>query len=194
MNIYGKETGKTSSSLYFIAIIPPPDICSEIIAVKNDFRERFRSMHALRTIPHITLKAPFSITDEERNALVDWFNEFDAGIAPFNQALHNFSCFAGRRNPVIFIEPQMNVSLKSLQEKIVSGIKQRFPDVSVAANENYFHPHVTVGYRDLTYDNFTLAWEEYRNKTFNRVFRVENFCLLQHDRKQWNIVAVHPLS
>jgi 2'-5' RNA ligase len=179
------------TSLYFVAIIPPQELCDAITAVKNDFKERFSSKHALRLIPHITLKAPFSSANEAK--VKDWFSNVPSTVPPFQQRLHHFNCFSNKRNPVIFIEPELNDALKQLQRDIIADFKKNFATIPVPQNELNFHPHITVGYRDLSYENFLLAWSEYRDKSFDASFRVENFCLLQHDRKQWNTISKYSL-
>ena len=41
---------------------------------------------------------------------------------------------------------------------------------------------------------FTKAWQEYENKSFNADFEVDAFYLLQHDTKNWNIIATKSLQ
>ena len=45
------------ANLYFIAIIPPQEICEAITAIKQDFAERFKSSKALKIIPHNHFKS-----------------------------------------------------------------------------------------------------------------------------------------
>ncbi|RZJ47805.1 MAG: RNA 2',3'-cyclic phosphodiesterase, partial [Chryseobacterium sp.] len=55
--------------------------------------------------------------------------------------------------------------------------------------KNYsFHPHVTVGYRDLTWENYLKAWEVYCEKEFKTKFIVDKIMLLRHDGK-WIPIA-----
>ena len=183
-----------TASLYFIAIIPPADICEEITAIKKDFAARFNSRHALRLIPHITLKAPFALAPASHEAALRWFVSLDVPRNRFVQRLNNFGCFANKRNPVIFIEPVLEPPLQHLQQRIVASFRETFPGVPVPQNEAKFHPHMTVAYRDLSYAGFKKAWEEYRHKQYVRSFTVDNFSLLQHDQKQWNIVATSSLE
>ncbi|HEX6915072.1 MAG TPA: 2'-5' RNA ligase family protein, partial [Chitinophagaceae bacterium] len=96
------------NSLYFVAVIPPQPLCGKITAVKQDFRERFHSSHALRLVPHITLKAPFSFPDEKKPEVLDWFAQLPVPAAAFRQKLSGFDCFRSKRNPVIFIVPELN--------------------------------------------------------------------------------------
>lgn len=159
-----------SNVLFFVAIIPPEDICERITSIKYDFRDRFGSRHALRLVPHITLKAPFGVPVAETGTVVDWFYHIPLNPGPFPQALQNFKSFSSRRNPVIFIEPELTPELQFLQQAVLADFMRAFPTISPAQNEFHFHPHITVGYRDLDYT-------------------VDNFCLMQHDKKQWNIAA-----
>lgn len=182
------------STLFFIAVIPPPELCEAITQVKEDFHQRFHSRHALRLIPHITLKAPFSVPSSQRGMVTDWFNTIPATVGCFEQRLEHFNCFRNKRNPVIFIVPELNSCLQQLQRIVIAAFKERFPELPVSPNELEFKPHITVAYRDLTYANFIAAWNEYAEKKFDTAFRVENFYLLQHDKKQWNVVASHSLA
>jgi 2'-5' RNA ligase len=56
-----------------------------------------------------------------------------------------------------------------------------------------FKAHVTIAYKDLSSEMFSKAWQEYKHKTFDAVFDVEAFYLLQHDTKKWNIIATKSL-
>lgn len=46
------------SSLYFLAVIPPEPVFSEVMAFKKEMSERFSSSRALKSPPHITLLPP----------------------------------------------------------------------------------------------------------------------------------------
>lgn len=179
--------------LYFIALIPPENICQDITIFKEEMALRFNSKHALRTVPHITLKAPFEVAAEKYEQVVDWFKYMSITIKPFQQELKDFGAFDNKRNPVIFIKPVINNSLKFLQQQVLQNFKTAFPFIPPASNETKFHPHITVAYRDLSYTNFSEAWKEYASKRFEASFEVKNFHLLQHDGKKWNVIQQHAL-
>jgi 2'-5' RNA ligase len=178
----------SKSNLYFIAIIPPQEICEAITAIKHDFAERFKSSKALRVIPHITLKAPFKFPAEKHTEVLRWFTSTNITVNSFQQELKDFGSFANKRNPVIFIEPLMNESLKTLQKNILSHFIKEFGKEQVAQNEYKFNPHMTVAYRDLLYHQYKMAWEEYQSTKFEATFEVNSFHLLQHDGKKWNSI------
>jgi len=175
----------SKANLYFIAIIPPQEIGEAVAAIKQDFAVRFKSSKALRVIPHITLKAPFKFDTAKHTELLRWFASTPVTVNSFQQELKDFGCFANKRNPVIFIEPVMNESLKQLQKIILNHYIKSFGKVQVAQNEYKFNPHMTVAYRDLQFHQFKIAWEEYQSKKFEAVFEVNSFYLLQHDGKKW---------
>src|SRR4029077_20077576 len=95
-------------NLYFIAIIPNEEICVEIESFKLDFAEHFESRHALRVIPHITLKAPFKLADSKHADLLNWFKKLFISTKPFQIELKNFGAFHNKNNPVVYVQPIMN--------------------------------------------------------------------------------------
>ena len=181
-------------NLYFIAIIPPDEICKAITTVKQDFADRFKSKKALKVVPHITLKAPFKFPVQEQTSLLRWFALTPVSVHPFQQELKDFGCFTNKRNPVIFIEPVMNESLALLQKNVVKHFIKAFGKNQVAQNEFRFNPHMTVAYRDLLFPQFKTAWEEYETKEFEAIFEVNKFHLLQHDGKKWNSIREFALQ
>jgi 2'-5' RNA ligase len=175
----------SKANLYFIAIIPPAEIRKAITQIKKDFVEQFKSSKAQRVIPHITLKAPFKFPAEKHTEVLRWFASTNIAVNSFQQELKDFGSFANKRNPVIFIEPVMNESLKTLQKNILNHFIKEFGKEQVAQNEYKFNPHMTVAYRDLLYHQYKIAWEEYQLKKFKAIFEVSSFHLLQHDGKKW---------
>ena len=178
-------------NLYFIAVIPPGDICREIEIFKRDFAERFAAKEALKNVAHITLKAPFKLPVEQHGRLAEWFNNLSIEEVPFGLRLKDFDCFID--NLVIFIKPEPNILLTTLQKSIIRQFVPAFPNIRVSRLELKFHPHITVAYRDLTAGQFADAWSEYRNKKYAASFMVNEFYLLQHDTKRWNIIHTHKI-
>lgn len=178
----------SKANLYFIAIIPPQEIREAITTIKQDFAERFKSGKALRVIPHITLKAPFKFPAEKHTEVLRWFASTNVTVNSFQQELKDFGSFPNKRNPVIFIEPVMNESLKTLQRNVLNHFTKEFGKEQVAQNEYKFNQHMTVAYRDLMYHQYKIAWEDYRSKKFEATFEVNSFHLLQHDGKKWESV------
>ncbi|RFM30526.1 2'-5' RNA ligase family protein [Deminuibacter soli] len=181
------------NNLYFIAIIPPEIIRENIIAFQTDLRDNYNSAAALKVIPHITLKAPFQLPAEAHTSLLQWFRELYCATGIFTVTLNGFNMFNNKAHPVIFVQPVANASLFALQKEIVHNFHEHFPMIQVPDLELRFKPHITIGYRDLTPQQFTAAWKVYQAKPYNASFDVTGFHLLQHDTRQWNVIATYPV-
>lgn len=177
-----------NENLYFIAIIPPDKICDEITGFKKDLALRFESSEALKVIPHITLKAPFKLPVPAHATLLNWFRKLLLNSRSFNIELSGFGVFDNTYQPVIFVYPIITVMLKDLQKEIIKNFRNAFPGIAISGLELKFNPHITVAYRDLRRQKFLDAWAEYKAKNYEAVFEADSFCLLQHDRKKWNVI------
>jgi 2'-5' RNA ligase len=173
--------------LYFIALIPPKPLQQEITAIKQDFADRFESRKALRTMPHITLKAPFKIPESERATFEKWFADLRFDAIDFRIKLDGFGAFE-QDHPVVFIKPEMNGEMAALQRETVEKIAAKVP-ASISHTDRDFHPHITIGYRDLTPENFEKAWNVYKTHAFEAEFRADAIHLLRHDGTQWVVVS-----
>jgi 2'-5' RNA ligase len=180
-------------NLYFIAIIPPEDISGEVTAFKKDIAAQYNSIKALKVMPHITLKVPFYLDTDDHSLFMDWFRSLQFEISPFEIELKDFGSFDNSKNPVIYVHPVINDALLSLQKQLLSQFAVAFPNLKISFLEQNFSPHMTIAYRDLEYSQYEKAWEVYKHKRYNARFEVTGFFLLQHDSRQWNIIAEHLL-
>jgi 2'-5' RNA ligase len=181
-------------SLYFVAIIPPQEICDEITAFKQDFAQHYNSHKALKVIPHITLKTPFKLMSDAHSAIVAWFKNLAINIAPFKVELKNFDAFHNKHNPVVFVHPEMTKALATLQKEMLKSFLDYFPFVQIPDVEFKFKPHITVAYRDLEPEQFFKAWPVYKEKKYHAEFVVNDFHLMQHDGRKWNIVQTYKFN
>jgi 2'-5' RNA ligase len=189
--VKSKQINKTS--LFFIALIPDRELREKINIIKKDFSKRFESSRALKVYPHITLKAPFKCSESGKRELLDWFSEMVIQQKPFLIQLDGFGAFHNKNNPVIFVNPVINNELIKMQKELMLGFNSILPAYVHPVDLN-FNPHITVAYRDLTPENFSVAWQEYKDKIFNGVFHVNAIHLLEHDRKKWNLIDMHTLG
>ncbi len=168
---------------YFIAIVPPEPILSNIAAIKTELFENYGSKGALRSPAHITLHMPFSWDDEKEEKLVSNLEAFQ-----FNQKveieLKNYDCFEPR---VIFISTSENEQLKALQKNLVQHCKKYLQLFNQADDMRGFHPHVTVAFRDLKKPVFYKIWEVYKDKNFNAQFISRHICLMKNINDKWQV-------
>ncbi len=176
--------------LYFIAIVPPKEIAEIIMPFKQDMAARFASKAALNSPPHITLHMPFRLKDKKLDYLEKVLADLAADTPDFKIELTHFGCFAPR---VIFVALPENSALAALQEKVLRSMKHLN-----LFNGNYkdrpFHPHVTIGFRDLKPAFFKLAWEEYKERQLNLDFMASHLSLLRHNGKQWEVCKQFALA
>jgi 2'-5' RNA ligase len=188
--VVSKQSKKTS--LFFIALIPNKELRMKINAIKSDFK-RFESSRASKVYTHITLKAPFKCSINNKKELLNWFSQMVIRQKPFSMDLDGFGAFYNKYNPVVFINPVINKEIIKMQKELMISFNSIFPAYVHPVDRN-FKPHITVAYRDLTPENFLNAWKEYKYKAFNDVFDVNAIYLLEHDTNNWNIIDTHKLG
>ncbi|MBB6372664.1 2'-5' RNA ligase family protein [Chryseobacterium shigense] len=165
--------------MYFIAIYPPQEIIDEVKVFKKDLALNYENSKALKNDAHITLFPPFSRDIDLESDIYIAFQKINTEISPFEILLNGFGSFPNPKSPVIFVQPEMNENLNLLHQKV----GQYFNFIKYS-----FSPHMTVGYRDLSFDNYLKAWDVYRNKTYKTKFLVDKILLLRHDGK-WVPIA-----
>lgn len=178
-----------SQNLYFLAIIPNGKAAGEVTALKQYIATCYNSRKALRVMPHITLKAPFTAAAPLQGEVLGWFGNLNLTATPFTVTLNGFGAFANARNPVIYVKPVASPQLSDLQNTIISSFKHTFPDIPLQPTERHFSPHMTIAYRDLTFDQFEKAWAEFKDKPYHAEFEVTSVALLQHDGEKWHVIA-----
>ncbi|MDM1554172.1 MULTISPECIES: 2'-5' RNA ligase family protein [Chryseobacterium] len=170
--------------MYFIAVYPSQEIIEEIKEFKKDLAISFQNSKALKNEAHITLFPPFSREAELEEDIHIAFQKIDTNMRPFEIELNGFGSFPNPKNPVIFVHPEDNTHLKDLYTRV----KQQFSFTPYS-----FTPHVTIGYRDLTWENYLKAWEKYQHKEYKTKFLVDKILLLRHDGK-WVPIAEKSLT
>ncbi len=168
---------------YFIAIVPPEPVLSNITAIKTELFENYESKGALRSPAHITLHMPFSWDDEKEEKLITNLESFQ-----FNQniniELKDYSCFEPR---VIFISVSENEHLTNLQKNLVQHCKKNLQLFNQADDMRGFRPHITVAFRDLKKPMFYKIWEIYKLKKFQSQFMCHEIYLMKHINDKWEV-------
>lgn len=174
-----------SENLYFIAVVPPEDIQEKITDFKHTIAEKFGSRHALNAPPHITLHMPFKWKWKKIEKLNETIGEINSEIHAFSVELNGFGFFEPR---VVFVNVVENEKLNSLQELVVDRGRKKLKLDNGNYKNQVFHPHVTIGFRDLKKRMFYEAKEYFEGKDEKFQFKVERVHLLRHDEKKWIIL------
>ncbi|MEO0947649.1 MAG: 2'-5' RNA ligase family protein [Cyanobacteria bacterium J06641_5] len=179
-----------SSALFFLALLPPPALQAQLTALKQEFATRFASRHALKSPPHITVFPPFQ-WPLSRVPQFDRFTEFTRQHGPIPITVSGFGAFAPR---VIYAHPLKTPALLALHRNLQAFLADRFDLVDPMAAKRPYSPHLTLAFRDLTKENFQVAWPKFKTQSLQAEFVATHLTLLQHDGRCWEIMREWPLS
>ncbi|SMO58114.1 2'-5' RNA ligase family protein [Solitalea koreensis] len=170
--------------LYFIAILPPDEIGSKIIKLKQRFAIEFSAPKGLKILPHITLQMPFKAVSTNEPLLIDSLERFSTHESSFEIRLNRFGFFAGRFSHVVYVHVEENPSLSDLHQHLMTFLRSE-AGFSKQATPFHFKPHLTIAHRDLSKEQFEKAWPEFEQAHFEANWTCHSFHLLKHDGKQW---------
>lgn len=175
-------------SLYFIALLPHRQLAERITDLKNDFARNYASSAALKTIPHITLQSPFKRSPETEVEMHLRLQEFFENYSAFDIELNGYNFFDNSSNKVIFADVVKNDKLFHLHKALMYFLQTELK-FSSRETPYSFHPHITIGYRDLTPENCSKAWAVYKDKPLKGTFKADAAYLLKHDYRQWQVLS-----
>ncbi len=180
-----------SKQRFFIALVPPPDIQQQITEIKQYFAEHYNSSSALKSPPHITLQPPFEWPAAEVPKLEESLKAFAANRLPILVTLSGFAAFDPH---VIYVDVVKSPELLEMQQDLMSYLEANLGIVDRLSQTRPFVPHMTVGFRDLTKENFQAAWLEFAGRELHFEFTAAALTLLLHDGSRWNISQQFPLN
>ena len=119
---------------FFIGIVPPEEISSNIIS----FQKSFPNNDVVNVIePHITIKRPEVVVDVD--GWVGKIRSITEGIRTFQLSFEKVETFD---NEVVFLKPNNSEELFSLHKQIFK-ISEASEEGSMYENDNY-DPHLTL--------------------------------------------------
>jgi 2'-5' RNA ligase len=178
--------------LYYIAIVLPEPLQSDITAFKTDIHQRFGAKIALKSPAHITLFPPFrwESTDENalKTALMNFSSQYFLEKGPLSISLKNFGFF---RKSTVFIQPDSNENLNLMRAELLNYLSMHLNLRDEKDAGRPYHPHVTIVNRDISEVDFEIIWAEYANRTFSGQFVVDGITLLKKGDVRWEITHIH---
>ncbi|WP_316793521.1 2'-5' RNA ligase family protein [Pedobacter frigoris] len=166
-------------SLFFIAILPPAAISSEIDEIRKQCSVEYKIYSALKPPVHITLIPPFKLDSVFEDKLIANL-ESCRNFHSFVQELNGYDGFPPG---VVFIRADNNTEITHLHKILRIKLKKY-----LKASSGSITPHITIAYRDVLQHVYERIMEAYKKKTFRASFNVNKFALLKHDGKNWNLV------
>ena len=168
--------------LFFMALLPGPEIRAEVTAFKEYAARHFNTSRALTSPPHITVFPPFRWKTARYRDLVRVMELFAAREKAFWIELKHFNAFAPR---VIYVDVAENADLQSLEKRLVATLKDQLSLEKEHAQP--FHPHMTVAFKDLDKAVFPKAWDYFSGLNYQRMFQAGALTLLHHENGKWHI-------
>jgi 2'-5' RNA ligase len=181
----------TASDRFFIALLPPLEIQTQVTHWKEYCRDRYHTAAALRSPPHITLMPPFAWATDDTERLLTTLAQFPAPLTRLPITLSGFGAFPPR---VIFVHVVPSPQLTRLQADLQAYLTNQLGLEPGQSRDRPFHPHMTIAFRDLSRTAFRPAWAEFEQKSFQKGFTVTTFTLLKHTGKAWEVHSHYPLQ
>lgn len=170
---------------YFLALLLPEPVCTEVHNWKLFFAANFGSRAALRSPPHITLHMPFEWPKERYGHLLRTLRSAAATWAPVAITVDGFGRFAPR---VIYLQVAGTPDLLDLQQSLVQTCRTRLGLLHANYRDQAFHPHITVAFRDLRKRDFESAWEAVRHQPVTGRFTADRLWVLKETGNEWQAV------
>ncbi|WP_317899082.1 2'-5' RNA ligase family protein [Aurantibacillus circumpalustris] len=168
---------------YFIAIVIPEPLRSQIEAIKQNLFAEHGLKGALRSPSHITLHRPFEWKEEKEYMLIEKISDFKFG-ATFSISLKDFAAFEPR---VIYVNVLKNGVLEELHQKLKAFAQKELQLLNEINDLRGFHPHITVAFRDLKKPKFYELQKEFESKRLVGNFEYAGFSLLKLEKK-WEVL------
>lgn len=169
--------------LYFIALMPPATIRTEIEAFKKEIREKYNIKHALKLPAHVTLQIPFRMPENKEEILIKKIRKFASENKDFETELEGFGKFSKQ---VIFIKIKDHEPYIQLHEKL-QNLMLDFLNLKSHEISSKIHPHITVATRDLKRSNFPGVWNDFKDREYSTSFKTDYLYILKHNGKTWDI-------
>jgi 2'-5' RNA ligase len=166
-----------SSQEYLLVINPDANITTDIRYFKNKVWEMVGDFPALYSQPHISIYNFLGFQQKEE-AIVDALAQTAKSVKSSFVHIENFNCFEG--SGTIYLTPRpknyFSMVLRALYPTIFNcqGINRQSKIYSST------EPHITIA-RNLKKEQFTQAWNYFRDKSYQSCFVAESLVLLRKE-------------
>ena len=159
---------------YLLVLSPHAELRNKIIAVKNEFYEKYKAENARWGKPHITLVnyVQYEMMEER---VINHLNTIAMGFQPVKIELKDYGSFPSH---TIYI----NITSKVPVQSLVKQIRTETQRLMKLNDDNKAHfilePHLTIARRLLPWQ-YEQGWLEYSNKHFTGRFIADGMLLLK---------------
>lgn len=175
---------KAHKRLYFIAILPRSSQQELVTDIKKEIADKYHSKAALKSPPHITLQPPFQLEEARENEFLEKVKDFAREQNAFELHMNGFGSFKPR---VIYVKVGQCDALDALHDKLTLYLENNFGISENLRKSRKYHPHMTVGFSDLSKTEFWQAWDNFKNRPISFSFMADHLALLRHNGKTWDV-------
>ncbi len=176
--------------LYMVALVPPKKVIDRVEEVRQEFAQNYKCKAALKNPVHITLLPPFQLEEEFEEELLAKLKEGE-NRNRFLLEASNYGSFT--ENEILFISVNKPKPLAELQAFVAKTVRGNFETSEKHSNKEEFHPHITIGRKDIPKGRFADAVKEYSELKFSAKFEIKSFYLWKHNSKEWEVYNRFPL-
>jgi 2'-5' RNA ligase len=159
---------------YLLVLSPHEELWNKIVKTKEEFAEKYQSVHAKWGRPHLTLVnfVQYNMMEER---IISRLKTIAMGYPPFKVELKDFGSFPSH---TIYINVVSKIPIQSLVKQIrIDG--QRLMKLNDDNKPHFImEPHLTIA-RKLQPWQYEKGWLEYSNKHFTGRFIADNMLLLK---------------
>lgn len=174
-----------------VALIPPKKLVERLEEVREEFATNYKCKAALKTPVHLTLVPPFQLEPDKEEELVTALKAGEE-LDRFAVELKDYGYFL--ENEVLFVSVAPSVRLSVLQQAVKNWVHEGFEVSEKYHNHEEYHPHITIGRKDIPKGRFADAVKEYSELKFAAKFENKAFYLWKHNGKEWEIHTRFPLK
>jgi 2'-5' RNA ligase len=165
-------------------------LTERIETIRKAFAEAYHCKAALKPPVHITLYPPYKESEAHEQELKSRLSRWCSDQQAFDVSLKGFNAF--KQNGVIFIDVETSQPLKDLHKGFTTEMTKLLqPETK---SQQAFHPHITIGYRDIPPALFAEAMKDYLPQKFEGSFTVNAVYFWRHNGKYWEIIETFPFQ
>jgi len=159
---------------YLLVLSPHEELRNKIMAVKNDFCEKYKAETARWGKPHLTLVnyVQYELMEER---IINHLNSIAMGFQPVKIELKDYGSFPSH---TIYI----NITSKVPVQSLVKQVRTETQRLMKLNNENKPHfilePHLTIARKLLPWQ-YEQGWLEYSHRHFTGRFIADGMLLLK---------------
>ena len=104
---------------------------------------------------------------------------------PETRKFTGFDFFDSR---VVFVKVNKSSELADFQKELTAFARRELRLLNADYKDRGFHPHMTIGFRDLKKSLFGAVRDRFALREYKRVFEAKSLSLLKHDGNKWAVI------